>query len=239
MRDKLDTAVAVEGGTNAVFCPLGNGVGAIYVPAAAWQVTRVSTEPNDQPAWLTRDRLLGRALATDAMPGATKALFDTALREKWPELEGLGLVATNDARPEVRATVAQAFATVPSTRGFATLWLLGRDSDPMVRSSALDATARWCSKQRVVPCTSALKQYMADASSDVAWLARDLLLAYDPLAALRDAPADYRKDAVSHIAVLLLSSSNPALREALQQLTYDNDPGVRTAAWQTLGGMGL
>ena len=90
-----------------------------------------------------------------------------------------------------------------------------------------------------MPCTSALKQYMADASSDIAWLARDLLLAYDPLAALRDAPTDYRKDAVSHLAALLLSSSNPALREALLQLTYDTDPGVRTAAWQTLGGMGL
>jgi hypothetical protein len=195
MRDKLDAAIAVDGGAGAVFCPLTGAYGAIYVPALAWQVSRVSTEPGETQQWLTRDRLLARALTTDATASATKAMFDTALREKWPELEGLGLVATNDARPEVRATVAQAFATVPSTRGFATLWLLGRDSDPTVRSAALDATARWCSKQRVVPCTSALKQYMADPSSDVAWLARDLLLAYDPLAALRDAPTDYRKDA--------------------------------------------
>jgi hypothetical protein len=240
MRDKLDTAIAVTGGTGAVFCPLTGNFGAMYVPASAWQATRISTEPSEaQQPWLTRDRLLALALLTDTTAGAAKAMFDTALREKWPELDGLGLVATNDARPEVRATVAHAFASVPSTRGFATLWLLGRDSDPSVRSAALDATARWCSKQRVVPCTSALKQYMADPSSDVAWLARDLLLIYDPIAALRDAPAEYRKDAVSHLAALLLTSSNPALHEALVLLTYDTDPSVRTAAWQTLGGMGL
>ena len=239
MRDKIDTVIAVNGGPSAVFCSLGSGLGALYVPTPVWQVTWVSTEPGDVPQWMARDRLLARALMTDATAGSTKAVFDTALREKWPELEGLGLVATNDARPEVRAVVAQAFASVPSTRGFATLWLLGRDSDPSVRSAALDATARWCSKQRVVPCTSALKHYTSDASGDVAWLARDLLLAYDPLAALRDAPADYRRDAVSRLTTLLLTSSNPALREALLLLTYDTDQGVRTAARQTLSGMGL
>jgi hypothetical protein len=237
-RDKLTAPVAVETGSGSVFCPLGNGEGAVYTPATGWFVNRVSSE-NTDVVTMPRDRLLGRALARTPAGSSTSALFDTALREKWPELEGLGLVATRDARPEIRATVASAFATVPSTRGYATLWLLGRDGDAAVRAAALDATARWCSKQRVVPCTSALKQYLTDPSTDVSWLARDLLLIYDPLAALRDAPSDYRRDAVSHLAALLLTSSNPSLLLALQTLVTDADPNVRAAAWQTIGGMGL
>lgn len=237
-RDKMSAPVTIETGTNSVFCPLGNGEGAIYTPSTAWFVHRVSSE-NTEVTTMPRDRLLGRALARSPADGATRALFDTALREKWPELEALGLVATRDTRPEIRATVASAFATVPSTRGYATLWLLGRDTDSVVRGAALDATARWCSKQRVVPCTSALKQYLTDASTDVSWLARDLLLLYDPLAALRDAPTDYRKDAVSHLAALLLTSSNPSLIVALQSLTIDADAGVRAAALQTVASMGL
>ncbi|MEZ0313872.1 MAG: hypothetical protein ACAI38_19040 [Myxococcota bacterium] len=237
-RDKLGAPVAIETGSGATFCPLGNGEGATYTPSTAWFVNRVSSE-NGDVSGMTRDRLLGRALARSPAIGASSALFDTALREKWPELEALGLVATRDARPELRAIVASAFATVPSTRGYATLWLLGRDPDATVRGAALDATARWCSKQRVVPCTSALKQYLADPASDVSWLARDLLLLYDPLAALRDAPIDYRRDAVSHLAALLLTSSNPGLLVALQSLTIDADPNVRAAALQTIASMGL
>ncbi len=237
-RDKLGASVAIETGNGATFCPLGNGEGATYIPSAAWFVSRVSSE-NSEVSSMTRDRLLGRALSRSPALGATSALFDTALREKWSELEALGLVATRDARPEIRATVASAFATVPSTRGYATLWLLGRDSDAAVRAAALDATARWCSKQRVVPCTSALKQYLADPASDVSWLARDLLLLYDPMAALRDAPTDYRRDAVSHLAALLLTSSNPGLLLALQSLTIDADANVRAAALQTIASMGL
>lgn len=237
-RDKVTSPVAVETGSGAVFCPLGNGEGAIYTPNAIWSVSRISSESTEVTS-MTRERLLGRALGRGPATAATAALFDTALREKWPELEALGLVATRDARPEIRAIVASAFATVPSTRGYATLWLLGRDSDAAVRGAALDATARWCSKQRVVPCTSALKQYLADPASDVSWLARDLLLLYDPLAALRDAPIDYRRDAVSHLAALLLTSSNPSLLQALQSLTIDGDAAVRAAALQTIGSMGL
>ncbi len=237
-RDKLTTPVNIETGSGATFCPLGNGEGATYTPSNAWFVNRISSESSDVSS-MTRDRLLGRALARTPALGASAAMFDTALREKWPELEALGLVATRDARPEIRAIVASAFATVPSTRGYATLWLLGRDPDAVVRGAALDATARWCSKQRVVPCTSALKQYLADPANDVSWLARDLLLLYDPLAALRDAPTDYRRDAVSHLAALLLTSSNPGLLLALQSLTIDSDAGVRAAALQTIGSMGL
>ena len=237
-RDKLGAPLSIETGSGATFCPLANGDGATYTPSTAWFVTRLSSETAEVSS-MTRDRLLSRALARSPALGANAALFDTALREKWPELEALGLVATRDARPEVRATVASAFATVPSTRGYATLWLLGRDPDAAVRGAALDATARWCSKQRVVPCTSALKQYLADPSTDVSWLARDLLLLYDPLAALRDAPSDYRRDAVSHLAALLLTSSNPGLLLALQSLTIDTDASVRAAALQTIASMGL
>jgi hypothetical protein len=239
MKDKLESAITVDAGPNAVVCPLA-GAMAVYLPANPWTVTRVPADPPPAPlAPEGKNRLLATGLASSPEIKANSAIFDTALREKWPELEAFGLIAANDTRPEIRASVASAFASVPTTRGFATLWLLGRDTHPLVRSSALDATARWCSKQRVVPCTSALKHYMTDPDTEVSWLARDHLLVYDPMSALKDANTDYKRDVISHLAQLMVTHANPALKEALTQLTYDGDPTVRMSALQTLSGMGF
>ena len=160
----------------------------------------------------------------------------TSRSESWPELERMALAVMRDERAAVRQHAAEALGRVRGARATAALWLLGRDEVAEVRVEALYASAARCQDDPAVTCPHALSAFLSDGDTDVAWTARDLLLDFDPRAALDDAPADYKIDAVAALVGRLQRHGDLLAERALEMLAADPEPVVRAAARMALAG---
>ncbi len=163
-------------------------------------------------------------------PSVVEELTGRATLERWPTRADLAFHLMRDGRPLVRRLAAKALASVEGVAAAAALWLLGHDPDPEVRLDALYATHERCTHDKVVPCQRALGHFFDDSEQEVAYLARDLMITYDPRAAITLAPPEYKLEVIPTLVACVQRDGMRAAAEALRLLALDQDPRVREAA---------
>jgi len=167
-----------------------------------------------------------------AMPDAVtaRAVVHLAVQESWSERPAVLRAAMRHVDPAVRGAAARLATDRLDAAAVAALWLLAHDVDPEVRGQALKETARACRHHNVTPCAQAVWPFAADADDDVAFAARDLLLALSPALALRAAPQRYKLDLLAQLAERFERTRSDLLGRALFALTQDSDPAVAEPA---------
>ena len=150
---------------------------------------------------------------------------------------GLGAAAPLDdeaatcPNASVRQQAAVFLASAGGAHSLNLLWVLSFDVEPDVRQAALDAIIERCVRERKEVCAAFLGFFAADSLAQIAWQARDHMLAYDVLAAVRDADRAYKLDLLSRL--MQIPQLAPATTGRVLRLLQDDADEVvqQNAAW--------
>lgn len=134
--------------------------------------------------------------------------------------------------PAMRRYMAAVLARQDDAHSFVLLWQLSADSDASVRQAAFNAAqSERCAREAPALCSGLLSFFTHDGERDIAWQARDLLLARDLDLALDDADKDYKLDLLAKLGGAPTMSATQT-RHILRSLSHDDDIDVQdNAAW--------